>query len=160
VQTLSHVYKINRKHAQISNTIWRRIGPFSIDLVKKIKKIKIAHTHWLQSQLHHTPWDMTGRILLSIQSQSLNSLSTQHSNSKYAGFYTTLGLGHMFVSVQHTHFLPGMWSLHLHREAPNKSVGFLLRFCSLLGIHSHNHPLHVNIASFLMLSTSWACTWL
>ena len=45
---------------------------------------------------------MTWYILFSIQSQHLNFLSTQHSNSKYAGFYTTLGLGHMFVSVQHT----------------------------------------------------------
>ena len=54
MQTLSHVYKINLKHAQISNTIWRRIGPFSIDLVKKKKKKKNAHTHWLVTTPSHT----------------------------------------------------------------------------------------------------------
>ena len=39
-------------------------------------------------------------------------------------------------------FRPGMWSLHLHREAPTKSVGFLLKLCSQLGTCNPNHLLH------------------
>ena len=38
-----------------------------------------------------------------------------------------------------------MWPLHLHREAPNKSVGFLLKLCSQLGTHNPNHTLHMKI---------------
>ena len=83
----------------------------------------------------------------SAYSHKVWTLSTQHSNSQYADFYTTLGLGHTFVSAQHTVTIltRNVIYLHLQREAPNKSVGFLLKLCSQLGTHYPNHTLHMKI---------------
>ena len=141
-------------YPQTSNTNWWRVGLFSNAFVKKyiqtctytdyghnsiithpvtwLDTYCSAHSHkvWTLSvhgtQTHHTPWDMTGHTLLSTRSQSLN-YQTWH--SKYAGFYTTLGLGHMFVSAQHTVAIstrnvissPSQRSTHTQKQ----SVGFL-----------------------------------
>ena len=80
-----------QKHTQTSNTNWWRVLP-----LLKTKQI-CSYTDYTHSYIITHPG--TWHILLSIQSQNFNSLSTQHSNSKYAGFYTTLGLGHMFVTI-------------------------------------------------------------